>query len=247
MCGRAEDNTLAEPILSAHKLQACYGRITALKSVDFYAHEAEIVGIVGPNGAGKTTLLESLAGTKNCGGGTIRFMGQNIERWPIRKRRELGLMLVPQEWNIFPLMTVKKNLDVSVILNEKNEREQLIQYVYDLFPILWERRKQIANTLSGGQQRMLAVGIGIASNARVMLIDEPSIGLAPKLVTRFFDTLIKIRDDTGKTIVLSEQNIKILDIANRLFGLEAGEIRFDEKRENLSREVVKDLYLGAIG
>jgi branched-chain amino acid transport system ATP-binding protein len=237
---------LAEPILEVHKLQACYGRITALRSIDFFAQEAEIVGIVGPNGAGKITLLEAIAGTKTCAGGTIRFMGHNIERWHIRKRRELGLMLVPQEGNIFPLMSVKKNLDVSVILNEKEEREKLIHYVYDLFPVLQERRKQIANTLSGGQQRMLAVGIGIASNAQMMLIDEPSIGLAPKLVTRFFHTLKKIRDDTGKTIVLSEQNIKILEIADRLFGLEAGEIKFSEKRENLSREVVKDLYLGAM-
>jgi branched-chain amino acid transport system ATP-binding protein len=155
-------------------------------------------------------------------------------------------MLIPQEGNIFPMMSVRKNLEVSVILSDRGEREELVDYVYQLFPILWERRKQTANTLSGGQQKMLAVGMGIASNARVMLIDEPSIGLAPKLVTKLFDTLQKIREDTKKTIVLSEQNIKILNIADRLFGLEAGEIRFDERKENLNRDVVKDLYLGSI-
>jgi len=202
------------------------------------------VGIVGPNGSGKTTLLESIAGSMPIREGRISFFGHHIERWPVLKRRKMGLMLVPQEGNIFPMMSVKKNLEVSVILSGRGEREGNIDYVYGLFPILKQRRKQIANTLSGGQQKMLAVGIGIASNAKVMLIDEPSIGLAPKLVTKFFETLGKIKEDTQKTIVLSEQNIKILNIADRLFGLEAGEIRFDEKKENLSKEIVKDLYLG---
>jgi branched-chain amino acid transport system ATP-binding protein len=154
-------------------------------------------------------------------------------------------MLVPQDGNVFPMMSVKKNLEVGVILSNHSEKENLINYVYELFPVLRERRKQTVNTLSGGQQKMLAVGIGIASNANVMLIDEPSIGLAPKLVTKLFETLRKIKEDTQKTIVLSEQNIKVLNIADRLFGLEAGEIRFDEKKENLGRDVVKDLYLGS--
>jgi branched-chain amino acid transport system ATP-binding protein len=241
--GGAVDNAL----LNVSGLTTCYGSICALKSIDFYAHDGEIVGIVGPNGAGKSTLLESLAGSVPISEGRIEFMGRRIDHWSVLKRRQLGLMLIPQEGNIFPLMSVKKNLEVSVILSKRDKRERFIDYVYKIFPILYERRKQIANTLSGGQQRMLAVGIGIASNARVMLIDEPSIGLAPKLVTKFFENLNKIRDDTHKTIVLSEQNIKVLNIADRLFGLEAGEIRFDEKKENLSRDVVKDLYLGLLG
>lgn len=237
---------MREPILEVSNLTASYGMISALKGIGFSANDKEIVGIVGPNGAGKTTLLECIAGSMHIREGRINFLGHQIERWPVLKRRRLGLMLVPQEGNIFPLMSVKKNLEVSVILSRRSEKEELIDRVYKLFPVLWEKRKQIANTLSGGQQKMLAVGIAIASNAKVMLIDEPSIGLAPKLVTKLFETLEKIREDTGKTIVLSEQNIKVLDIADRLFGLEAGEIRFDEKTENLSRDVVKDLYLGAI-
>ncbi|MBA7713269.1 High-affinity branched-chain amino acid transport ATP-binding protein LivF [subsurface metagenome] len=237
---------MSEPILKVSNLSTWYGRISALKAINFYANDDEIVGIVGPNGAGKTTLLESIAGSLNIKEGQINFLGHQIERWTVLKRRRLGLMLIPQEENIFPLMSVKKNVEVSVILSNRAEKEELIDYVYELFPILWDRRKQIANTLSGGQQKMLAVGIGIASNARVMLIDEPSIGLAPKLVTKLFETLKKIKEDTKKTIVLSEQNIKVLNIADRLFGLEAGEIRFDEKKENLSRDAVKDLYLGSI-
>lgn len=235
---------MTEPILKVSGLTTCYGMVSALKGIDFYAWDDEIVGIVGPNGAGKTTLLESIAGSLSIKEGMISFLGHRIERWPVFRRRKLGLMLIPQEQNIFPMMTVKKNLEVSVVLSSPSEKERLISYIYELFPVLWERRKQIGNTLSGGEQKMLAVGIGIASNAKVMLIDEPSIGLAPRLVTKLFETFKKIRDDTHKTIVLSEQNTKIFKIADRLFGLEAGEIRFDEKTENLSREVVEDLYLG---
>lgn len=238
---------MSEPILRVSGLTAFYGSMSALKGIDFYAYDNEIVGIVGPNGAGKTTLLESIAGSMHIRDGQISFLGHQIERWPVLKRRQHGLMLVPQDGNIFSMMSVKKNLEVSVILSKRSEKESLINYVYELFPVLWDRRKQTANTLSGGQQKMLAVGIGIASNARVMLIDEPSIGLAPKLVTRLFETLKKIREDTQKSIVLSEQNIKVLDIADRLFGLEAGEIRFDETKENLGEDVVRDLYLGSGG
>jgi len=146
--------------------------ISALKGIGFSANDKEIVGIVGPNGAGKTTLLECIAGSMHIREGQINFLGHQIERWPVLKRRQLGLMLVPQEGNIFPLMSVKKNLEVSVILSSRSEREELIDRAYKLFPVLWEKRKQIASTLSGGQQKMLAVGIAIASNAKVMLIDE---------------------------------------------------------------------------
>ena len=235
-----------QALLHVSGLTTYYGKVCALKSINFDAHDNEIVGIVGPNGAGKTTLLESIAGSLRTTEGKITFAGKSIEYLPVLKRRELGIMLVPQDKNIFPLMSVKKNLDVSVILSKKAERKELINYVYELFPVLGERKRQTANTLSGGQQKMLAVGIGIVSNARIILIDEPSIGLAPKLVTRLFDTLKRIQEDTGKTIVLSEQNIKVLHLADRLFGLEAGSIRFDEKTENLSKEVVKDLYLGSL-
>ena len=128
-----------EIILKVSKLTTCYGNISAIKSIDFYAHDGEIVGIVGPNGAGKSTLLESIAGSVPIAEGQIEFMGYRVERWPVLKRRQLGIMLIPQEGNIFPLMSVKKNLDVSVILSERSKREELIDYVYELFPILSER------------------------------------------------------------------------------------------------------------
>ena len=214
------------------------------RGIDFSAREREIVGIVGPNGAGKTTLLEAIAGTVPIREGRIEFLGQRIERWPVLLRRRGGMMLIPQDGNVFPLMTVRKNLEVSVILSRHARGKELMDYAYQLFPILWDKRRQNANTLSGGQQKMLAVALGLAADAALMLVDEPSIGLAPKLVTKLFETFQTIRRDTGKTIVLSEQNIKVLDIADRLFGLEAGHIRFDERTEDLSKETVKGLYMG---
>ena len=231
-------------MLKVSGLTCAYGKVNALKGIDFYVRELEIVGIVGPNGAGKTTLLEAIAGTVPIKEGRIEFLGERVERWSVLQRRRRGVMLIPQDGNVFPLMTVRKNLEVSVILSRHAERKELMDYAYQLFPILWDKRKQNANTLSGGQQKMLAVALGLASNATLMLVDEPSIGLAPKLVTRLFETFRRIREDTGKTIVLSEQNIKVLDTADRLFGLEAGHIRFDERTENLSKETVKSLYLG---
>jgi branched-chain amino acid transport system ATP-binding protein len=235
---------LDDAVLTVSDLTVNYGLISAVKGIDFHAYNDEIVGIVGPNGAGKTTLLEAVAGSKDIKDGEITFLGNRIERWSVLKRRKLGLMLLPQEDNVFPIMTVKENLEVSVILSNKEEREGIIDYVYEIFPVLWEKRKQIARSLSGGQQRMLAVGIGLASNAKVIMIDEPSIGLAPKLVTKLFETLVKIKEDTKRTIILSEQNIKVLNVADRLFGLEAGEIRFSGKTKNLSKDIVKDLYMG---
>jgi branched-chain amino acid transport system ATP-binding protein len=231
-------------MLKVSGLTCAYGKVNAIREIDFYVRELEIVGIVGPNGAGKTTLLEAIAGTVPIREGRVEFLGQRIDRWPVLQRRRSGLMLIPQDNNIFPLMTVRKNLEVSIILSKHTERKELVDYAYQLFPILWEKRKQNANTLSGGQQKMLAVALGLASNATLLLVDEPSIGLAPKLVTRLFESFRSIRHDTGKTIVLSEQNIKVLDTADRLFGLEAGHIRFDEKTEDLSKEAVMDLYLG---
>jgi branched-chain amino acid transport system ATP-binding protein len=235
---------LDDAVLTVSDLTVNYGLISAVKGIDFHAFNNEIVGIVGPNGAGKTTLLEALAGAKSIKDGEITFLGHRIERWPVLKRRRLGLMLLPQEGNVFPIMSVKENLEVAVILSNKEEREGIIDYVYEIFPVLRDKRKQIARSLSGGQQRMLAVGIGLASNAKAIMIDEPSIGLAPKLVTKLLDTLVKIKEDTKKTIILSEQNIKVLNVADRLFGLEAGEIRFSEKTKNLSKDIVKDLYMG---
>lgn len=235
---------MAEPILTVSGLVAGYGRISAIKHIDFQAYNGEIVGVVGPNGAGKTTLLETIAGTIDPKAGQITYLGERIDRLSVMARRKMGILLVPQDSYLFPVMSVEKNLDISGVLNTKVENKKFLEYVHDLFPILKERKKQIASTLSGGQQKMLAVGMGIIANAKVMLIDEPSIGLEPKLVTKLFENLKQLKEDTGKALVLAEQNVKVLDIADRVFGLEAGEIQFSSKTGDLGEEVVKELFLG---
>ena len=235
---------MAEPILRVTNLVAGYGPISVIKGIDFNAYEGEIVGLVGPNGAGKTTFLEALVGNIEIREGQIHFLDKRIEGMSVMKRRKMGMVLMPQEDYIFPFMPVKRNLQVAAVLSRDEEKEELLDFVYGLFPVLKERERQIANTLSGGERKMLSVGMGIMTNARVILIDEPSIGLAPKIVTALFENLKMVKEETGTTLILAEQNVKILKIADRIFGLEAGKIRFCEKTEDLDEAVVKELYMG---
>ncbi len=235
---------MSEPILEVAGLSAGYGRIAVLHGLDFSAYEGEIVGLVGPNGAGKSTFLETLAGTIKPRSGSILFGGRRIEGRSILKRRRAGLMLVPQDQYVFPLMSVKANLDMGGLFNRPDKNRELEDLVRQLFPILEERHSQMAGTMSGGQQKMLAVAMGIMSEAKVLLIDEPSIGLAPQLVTRLFEVLKRFKDETGKTLILAEQNIKILNIADRIYGLEAGQFRFRDKTTNLDENAVRDLFMG---
>ncbi len=235
---------MPETILKVAGLITQYGQLTALKNISFEVFENEIIGIVGPNGSGKTTLLETIAGTLKKSQGEISFLNRRIDDLTVRQRRKRGLMLVPQENYIFPMMPVRKNLEVSGVLNSRAEVNRLIDYAGSLFPVLKDRQTQGAHTLSGGQQKMLAIGIGIVSNARLLLIDEPSIGLAPKLVTKLFNTLKQIREETGKTLFLAEQNVKILRIADRIIGLEGGEVKFVEKSSRLDEKSFQELYMG---
>lgn len=235
---------MPETILKVAGLITQYGQLTALKNISFEVFENEIIGIVGPNGSGKTTLLETIAGTLKKSQGEISFLNRRIDDLTVRQRRKRGLMLVPQENYIFPMMPVRKNLEVSGVLNSHAEVNRLIDYASSLFPMLKDRQTQGAHTLSGGQQKMLAIGIGIVSNARLLLIDEPSIGLAPKLVTKLFNTLKQIREETGKTLFLAEQNVKILRIADRIIGLEGGEVKFVEKSSRLDEKSFQELYMG---
>jgi branched-chain amino acid transport system ATP-binding protein len=235
---------LPKTILKVAGLITQYGLLTALKKIGFEVFENEIIGIVGPNGSGKTTLLETIAGCLKNSQGEIYFMDRRIDHLTVRQRRKRGLMLVPQENYIFPMMPVRKNLEVGGVLNSHQEVNRLIDYAGSLFPVLKDRQIQGAHTLSGGQQKMLAIGIGIVSNAQLLLIDEPSIGLAPKMVTKLFATLKQIREETGKTLFLAEQNVKILRIADRIIGLEGGEFKFVEKSFRLNEKSFQELYMG---
>ena len=235
---------MSDPIFKIRGLVTHYGSIAALKGIDLDVFDGEIVGLVGPNGSGKTTLLETTTGNLNNSDGRIEFLGNRIDKLSIRERRKLGLMLVPQEQYVFPMMQVRKNLQVSGVLIPPHRVRELMDYVYSLFPILKEKQNQSAHTLSGGQQKMVAVGIGLVSDAKLLMIDEPSIGLAPKLVTKLFNNFRQIRDQTGKTLLLAEQNVKILRIADRIIGLEGGEIKFIEKSSDLDEKSLEELYMG---
>ncbi len=235
---------MSEPILEVSGLDVGYGANLAVKGVSATVFENEILGIVGPNGAGKTTFLETIAGLLTARRGTISYRGKRIDHSSVLRRRKLGIVLIPQEGNIFPGMMVKENLEMGGVLMPAKERETQVDYVYELFPRLKERARQIANTLSGGERRMLGVGIGIVANAQLFLIDEPSVGLAPKLVTSLLERLKQLKKDTQKPIALCEQNIKVLNVADRILGMEAGESKFCESLDAVDRGKVRELYLG---
>jgi branched-chain amino acid transport system ATP-binding protein len=235
---------MVEPILTVSHLTIHYGSYAALKEATLDAYEDEILSIVGPNGAGKTTLLETIAGLRELREGEIRYIGKPINTLSVLQRRSMGIVLIPQDDNVFPNMSVKMNLEVSGILSPKVRKKNLIEYVFELFPRLEERKDQKAFTLSGGERKMLALGMGLVSDASTMLIDEPSIGLAPKLVTELFERLRDIKNDAKKTIVLAEQNIKVLNIIDRILGLEAGQTKFFENAHNLDRDNLVELYMG---
>ena len=238
------ENALTDPLLSVSKLVSGYGSTRVIKGIDFDVFEGEIVGLVGPNGSGKTTFLETIAGTLKSQSGKIRWQDSRIEGRSVKARRKLGIMLVPQEEYIFPMMPVKANLEVCGVLSNRADTQRQISYVHDIFPVLRERERQIANTLSGGERKMLAVAMGIVGRAKLIMIDEPSIGLAPKLVTTLLENLRQIKEETGRTLLLSEQNVKILNVADRIYGLEAGVIKFCERSEKLDGSVLEKLYMG---
>jgi branched-chain amino acid transport system ATP-binding protein len=232
-------------LLEAENLTVTYGSYAALKRVNFSVFEGEIVAIVGPNGAGKTTFLETVAGLLKPKEGSLKFRDRNITKLGPFQRRKLGLMLIPQEGNLFPSMPVKENLQLGAFFENKRSTEEILNRVYRIFPKLQDRTRQLAGTLSGGEQRMLAIGMGIAANVKALMIDELSLGLAPKVVGNLLSILRDLRDETGITLILSEQSIKALDVADRVYGLEAGEIRFTEDAQQLDRDLIKSLYLGA--
>jgi len=231
-------------LLETENLTVTYGSYAALKKVNFSVYEGEIVAIVGPNGAGKTTLLETIAGLLRPKEGVIKIQSRDVTKLGPLQRRRLGLMLIPQEQNIFPSMSVKDNLQFGAFYENKRTTSELMKRVFQSFPKLSDRITQLAGTMSGGEQRMLAIGIGLAANSRVLMIDELSLGLAPKVIGSILTQLRNIRDETGTTIVLSEQSIKALDVADRIYGLEAGEVMFAEYTQHLDRDLIKSIYLG---
>jgi len=234
-------------MLELKKIRTFYGNIQALKEVDIRISEGEIITLIGANGAGKTTTLMSICGIVPPRSGEILFMGQPIQDLPPNEIVSLGICQVPEGRRIFPFLTVAENLDMGAFLrSDKDEIKRDMEYIYELFPILAERRHQAGGTLSGGEQQMLAISRALMAKPRLLLMDEPSLGLAPIIVKRIFNIIKKINTENKTTIFLVEQNAnQALKVAHRGYVMETGRVTFSDTAENLmANDAVRKAYLG---
>lgn len=232
-------------ILKVDDINVYYGSIHAIKGISFEVEEGEVVTLIGANGAGKSTTLNTISGLLRSKTGSIEFMGQSLAKVPSHKIVERGLALVPEGRRIFLQMTVQENLEMGAFTQKGGETQQDLEKIYALFPRLKERLKQMAGTLSGGEQQMLAMGRALMSHPKLLMLDEPSMGLAPLLVEQIFD-IIKELHRAGTTILLVEQNAQMaLSVADRGYVLETGRVTLTGPgRELLADEAVKKAYLG---
>ncbi|MEM3151012.1 MAG: ABC transporter ATP-binding protein [Candidatus Bathyarchaeia archaeon] len=232
-------------MLTLKNVSVSYDGAIALKDVSLKIADKGIIAIVGPNGSGKSTLLKTIAGILRPRSGEIEFMGKRIDKLPSHEIVTLGIILVPEGRLLFPAMTVLENLLMGAYtISDRNELKSRLNYVFELFPILKERRRQLAGTLSGGEQQMLAIGRGLMSNPKLLMIDEPSTGLAPKLVSRIFNVIQELKNK-GITTLLVEQNIYgALKMADQAYVIEEGRIIMGGSgREILTNEYIKRVYL----
>ncbi len=234
-------------MLKIKNISTYYGNIQALKDISIDVSEGEIITLIGANGAGKSTTLMSLCGIVPIRSGSIEFEGKEISKMSPDKIVSLGISQVPEGRRIFPQLSVRENLDMGAFLrNDKEEIKKDIEYVYDLFPRLAERRTQQGGTLSGGEQQMLAISRALMARPRLLLLDEPSLGLAPLIVQQIFEIIQKVNKDNNTTVFLVEQNANMaLKIAHRGYVLETGNISMtDDADKLLANEDVKKAYLG---
>ena len=232
-------------MLQATDLNVYYGPIHAVKGVSFEVNEGEIVTLIGANGAGKSTTLKTISGLMRSKGGHIEFMEKNIGSTAPHKIVQLGIAHVPEGRRIFTSMTVEENLDMGAYTAPAADLEKDKEMVFQQFPRLLERRKQVAGTLSGGEQQMLAMGRALMSHPKLLMLDEPSMGLAPILVEQVFD-IIRSLHQAGTTILLVEQNAEMaLSIADRTYVLETGSITLSGTGKELATsEAIRKAYLG---
>ena len=233
-------------MLSLENINIFYKELQAIWNVSINVQKGEIVALVGPNGAGKTTLLRVISGLHRSASGKINFLGHQIEKESPDKIVELGLSQVPESGKIFTGMSVLENLELGAFVSRaRKERKQNLEWVYEIFPRLAERKSQQAGTLSGGERQMLAIGRALMAKPQLLMLDEPSFGLAPLLVERIFETIEKINQQ-GLTILLVEQNVQAsLELASRAYLLENGQIVGEGKgKDLLSFESIRSSYLG---
>ena len=234
------------PLLKVNDIHVYYGAIHAIKGISLEVNEGEIVTLIGANGAGKSTTLNTIAGLLKPRQGSIAFAGMPVDGIAANKMVYKGLSLCPEGRRIFQQMTVKENLEMGAFSRPNEEVEQSIERVYGFFPRLLEREKQIAGTLSGGEQQMLAMGRALMSKPRLMMLDEPSMGLAPILVEQIFE-IIRDMNKAGTTILLVEQNAQMaLSVANRAYVMETGRITMEgDANDLMNDDNVRKAYLGS--
>mgnify|MGYP003327982209 FL=1 len=234
--------------LEIKDLQVFYGKIEAIKGISFHVNQGEIVTLIGANGAGKTTTLKTISGLRPVSGGQIIFDGQDISKVQAHLRTAMGISMAPEGRGIFPGMTVLENLEIGKYFRKdrKNEMAEDLAEVYELFPRLKERATQAGGTLSGGEQQMLAIGRALMSRPKVLLLDEPSMGLAPMMIQNIFNIITRINKELGTTILLVEQNAQqALQRAHRAYVLETGKIVKEAVAKDLLNDPdVKAAYLG---
>ncbi|MCC4108842.1 high-affinity branched-chain amino acid ABC transporter ATP-binding protein LivF [Serratia ureilytica] len=232
-------------MLSFNQVSAHYGKIQALHQVSLTISQGEIVTLIGANGAGKTTLLGTLCGDPRASEGSIVFQGQDITQWQTSRIMREAVAIVPEGRRVFSRMTVEENLAMGGFFADRHQYQQRIERVFTLFPRLLERRSQRAGTMSGGEQQMLAIGRALMSQPKLLLLDEPSLGLAPIIIQQIFDIIQQLREE-GMTIFLVEQNAnQALKLADRGYVLENGRVVLEDTGAALlANEAVRSAYLG---
>jgi branched-chain amino acid transport system ATP-binding protein len=238
---------MSEPILKIRNVESFYGPIMAIRGVSLDVHPGRVVSILGANGAGKTPLMKTVSGVMDPEKGKITFEGEEIQGQEPHKIVDRGIVHVPEGREVFPLMTVDENLSLGAYTrNDKAGIEQDREMVFSYFPILKERRNQEAGTLSGGQQQMLAIGRGLMARPKVMLLDEPSLGLSPLLVQEIFGILRRLNEEQQMTMMLVEQNASAaLELAHDGYVMEVGRIVMDGTADDLMKsEDIQNFYLG---
>ena len=235
-----------QPLLDIEDLEVYYGKTQALKGISLTVEEGEIVGVIGPNGAGKTTMLDAVAGLKEYQG-SIKYEGTEVSDVNSRTLVKNGLVYCTEDRDLFPFFTVHENLQMGAhFRKDRSEVKADFEFVYDLFPRLEERRNQEAQTMSGGEQQMLALGRALMSNPELLVLDEPTLGLAPVIINDISEAIKRLTEEEGLTILLVEQNSTFaLRHAERLSLLENGEIELSGRAEELQDdEYIKDAYIG---
>ncbi len=233
-----------QPILEVNKLDGYYGDLQVIREVSLNVMERDVVALFGPNGHGKSTLLKSICGLHPIGGGSIRFLGEDVTRHTVEQRVERGLVYIPEDKNLFLDMSVRENLLLGAFNRRARKNiDRSLQFVFSLFPKLEERQSQPALTLSGGEARMLAIGRGMMSQASLLMIDEPSIGLSPLLKKMVFKAIEQIRNTARTSILVVEQEVDYpLKLANRIYLLSKGRIVLEKKTGEIDKARIEKAY-----